>query len=533
MPRSVHVRKALAAGLASATALTAPGVVPAAQAQPQAPQPFLSPNTLKLLRQHLPKHVVDDIVDIYSTPPDSLPNVSPATRANLARQLAHITHLLQSLLVILDSSGFTPVVDPSQQLSKEVDRYQNTLSSGRHHITPDTPGHHTVQSLLEDAKVQEFMNQNPVLTDPSISQGKPTTIDVDETDEVEEEPVPGDTFDSGTLDDDSLVQDTRDDSDIDDILATPPSDGIDTVSSGDLVIDTSIGTDALIQVINAVPPTTVLGVARELSSTCQNPQLASSIMRTGNIIVKSREHVTKLLKRAPTVILTADEQSLVETTRAIATVLVNGESPSAIPKPRVSMSVAGSRSEITVPDLPEVPVPSTKPSKGRLPDVSSATATANARVLKATQRAKSQLGVMYAWGGGVRGIAPDGKPEYYPSQATDGSGYTGFDCSGLVVHAFYRVLRNDRSVFQTGDPDSDYIRLPRWSGDQYSYGGLHVPVSDIKPGDLLFWGPGGSQHVAMYLGDGMMVEAYSTGYPIRIAPVRYSGMTDFAVRVIQ
>ncbi len=38
-----------------------------------------------------------------------------------------------------------------------------------------------------------------------------------------------------------------------------------------------------------------------------------------------------------------------------------------------------------------------------------------------------------------------------------------------------------------------------------------VPVSDLQPGDLLFYGPGGAAHVAMYVGPGTMVEAPYTG----------------------
>ncbi len=43
--------------------------------------------------------------------------------------------------------------------------------------------------------------------------------------------------------------------------------------------------------------------------------------------------------------------------------------------------------------------------------------------------------------------------------------------------------------------------IPKYSGDQYNTG-RKVPQSQAKRGDLLFWGPGGSQHVAIYLGGG-------------------------------
>ena len=42
--------------------------------------------------------------------------------------------------------------------------------------------------------------------------------------------------------------------------------------------------------------------------------------------------------------------------------------------------------------------------------------------------------------------------------------------------------------------------------DRYNTG-RKVPLSQAKRGDLIFWGPGGNQHVALYLGNGQMLEA--------------------------
>ena len=57
--------------------------------------------------------------------------------------------------------------------------------------------------------------------------------------------------------------------------------------------------------------------------------------------------------------------------------------------------------------------------------------------------------------------------------------------------------------------------------------------SQAKRGDLLFWGPGGSQHEAIYLGGGKMIEAQQTGVPIKISPVRTAGMTPYVIRIIE
>ncbi|ORW50712.1 peptidase C40 [Mycolicibacterium peregrinum] len=123
-------------------------------------------------------------------------------------------------------------------------------------------------------------------------------------------------------------------------------------------------------------------------------------------------------------------------------------------------------------------------------------------------RAGTQLGVPYSWGGGsLTG----------PSRGVDsGAGTVGFDCSGLTRYAFAGVG----------------VLLPRYSGDQYT-AGRHLPPSQAKRGDLLFWGPGGGQHEALYLGGGQMLEAQQTGVPIKISPVRTSGMTPYVTRIIE
>ena len=102
---------------------------------------------------------------------------------------------------------------------------------------------------------------------------------------------------------------------------------------------------------------------------------------------------------------------------------------------------------------------------------------------RAVAAAESQLGVPYVWGGETPGV--------------------GFDCSGLTAWAWG----------QAGVP------LPHYSGSQMS-DSAPVPVSDLEPGDLLFYGPGGSQHVAMYVGGGEMIEAPYTGAYVWITALR-------------
>lgn len=124
------------------------------------------------------------------------------------------------------------------------------------------------------------------------------------------------------------------------------------------------------------------------------------------------------------------------------------------------------------------------------------------------RRAGTQLGVPYSWGGGsLTG----------PSRGIDqGANTVGFDCSGLTRYAFAGVG----------------VLLPRYSGDQYD-AGRKVPPSQAKRGDLLFWGPGGGQHEALFLGGGQMLEAQQTGTPVKISPVRTGGMTPYVTRIIE
>jgi peptidoglycan DL-endopeptidase RipB len=58
-------------------------------------------------------------------------------------------------------------------------------------------------------------------------------------------------------------------------------------------------------------------------------------------------------------------------------------------------------------------------------------------------------------------------------------------------------------------------------------------VSQAKRGDLLFWGPGGTQHVALYLGGGQMLEAASSAGKVTVSTVRKGGLQPYAARIIE
>ncbi|MDT7788794.1 MAG: peptidoglycan DL-endopeptidase RipA [Pseudonocardiales bacterium] len=144
-----------------------------------------------------------------------------------------------------------------------------------------------------------------------------------------------------------------------------------------------------------------------------------------------------------------------------------------------------------------------------------ASAPSGGGVQTVINRALAQRGVIYAWGGGnyngpTYGVRDGGVADAYGDYRK-----IGFDCSGLMMFAFAGVG----------------VYLPHYSGYQYN-SGRKVPLSQMAPGDMIFWGPGGGTHVALYLGGGMMVEAPHSGAVVRISPVRYGGIMPYVTRML-
>lgn len=119
-------------------------------------------------------------------------------------------------------------------------------------------------------------------------------------------------------------------------------------------------------------------------------------------------------------------------------------------------------------------------------------------------RGLSQRGVPFSWaGGGVTG----------PTRGKGTGAMTvGFDASGLMQYAYAGAG----------------IKLPRSSGEMYRVGQKVLP-QQAQRGDLIFYGPGGTQSVAMYLGNNQMLEV---GDVVQVSPVRANGMAPYLVRVL-
>ncbi|WP_394281634.1 C40 family peptidase [Corynebacterium sp.] len=123
--------------------------------------------------------------------------------------------------------------------------------------------------------------------------------------------------------------------------------------------------------------------------------------------------------------------------------------------------------------------PETTTAAAPAPPAEPAPATGdNAAGQAAVAAAKSQIGTPYVWGGSQPG---------------------GFDCSGLTSWAYA----------QAG------VEIPRTAENQAV--GQQVAYEDLQEGDLVVW----DGHVAMYAGDGMMVEA---GDPVGMSPVRTNNL---------
>ena len=121
------------------------------------------------------------------------------------------------------------------------------------------------------------------------------------------------------------------------------------------------------------------------------------------------------------------------------------------------------------------------PALGTVPVANNA-AAASTKGQAAVEAAKTMIGTPYVYGG----TTP-----------------AGFDCSGFVQWAHA----------QAG------TQLPRTSGAMAAAG---TPVSraDMQPGDVIVYYAGAS-HVALYVGDGMMIDSLGSGYTVDYRPVNY------------
>jgi peptidoglycan DL-endopeptidase CwlO len=147
----------------------------------------------------------------------------------------------------------------------------------------------------------------------------------------------------------------------------------------------------------------------------------------------------------------------------------------------------------------EVTRPGGPPPVGAIPGASvSGGAMTAVQLTAALRAAESRRGLPYVWGA---------------------AGPASFDCSGLVQWSFA----------QAG------ISMPRVAADQ-ARAGQAVPVTQLQSGDLLFYhtdptDPGYISHVAIYLGNGWMIQAPQPGMDVQVVPASFGSQFAGAIRV--
>lgn len=140
--------------------------------------------------------------------------------------------------------------------------------------------------------------------------------------------------------------------------------------------------------------------------------------------------------------------------------------------------------------VPTEPTPSAPPPADPAPPAPASGASA------ALAFARHQIGDPYVWGA----TGPD-----------------AWDCSGLTMGAW-----------RAGG-----IALPHYSVAQYSQS-TPISRSSLRPGDLVFWGssssPSSIYHVALYVGNGMIVQAPRTGRDVEEVSMYYWISPNFFAR---
>jgi cell wall-associated NlpC family hydrolase len=128
--------------------------------------------------------------------------------------------------------------------------------------------------------------------------------------------------------------------------------------------------------------------------------------------------------------------------------------------------------------------------------------TAGSFAAREIAAAKRYLGTPYAWDGG--GYLGPTRGACVAGAAANDCHKVGFDCSGLVMRAVYLA-------------SAGRIRLSH-SADAQTRGGTPVPVSRLRPGDLIsFTNPGEhtAHHVGIYLGHDLLLNAPESNAAVR------------------
>jgi cell wall-associated NlpC family hydrolase len=139
----------------------------------------------------------------------------------------------------------------------------------------------------------------------------------------------------------------------------------------------------------------------------------------------------------------------------------------------------------------------------------------SARETLATTSASTGSSASTAVSGSAAAVVAFAKAQIGDAYVSGATGPNAWDCSGLVQAAYKQAN----------------ITLPRVSQDQ-SVAGTQVSLSNLQPGDILYWGGAGSAyHVGIYVGGGQFVGAQNSGTGVIQASLDYDPPSG-AVRVL-
>lgn len=172
--------------------------------------------------------------------------------------------------------------------------------------------------------------------------------------------------------------------------------------------------------------------------------------------------------------------------------------PSASPRPTANPQPTSAPKPTKKPTPRPTPTP--KPTPKPTPAYGLGTGTSSGSAAQgrtALAEAKDKIGLPYIWGG---------------------TGPKGYDCSGLTMTSW----------------QSAGVYLNRTSRDQYKQV-LKINYDNLRVGDLVFWStdpsnPNAIYHVAMWAGNGQIMEAPRPGVPLRVTSMRWSGTMPYAGR---
>jgi peptidoglycan DL-endopeptidase CwlO len=262
------------------------------------------------------------------------------------------------------------------------------------------------------------------------------------------------------------------------------------------------GQTSVIGVLTAGDPSTVLAQASLLLQLAGTHQAqASEFLADAQHLAAARERQQRTEKG-----IAALQTQLSAQKTALAKLLASQQatlnSLTAAQRAQVAAAAVGAAATSTpapAPSPTSTPAPAPSPTSTPAPAPSPTSTPAPAPSPTSTQAGKAvafayaQLGKPYVWGA----TGPD-----------------SYDCSGLVQAAWAAAG----------------VSIPRVTYDQWA-ALPHIPASSIQPGDLLFYD--GEGHVAMYVGDGYIIDAPRTGLDVEKIPMNtdwYAANFDGAVR---